>query len=189
MTDNTEDKVAVEEKEKTLFETLYATNVNDKVEKKKDLSYLSWSYGWSAVKKVDPNANYTIHENSEGLPYFISPLGIDCKVSVTIKGLTHTMRLPVMDGANKAMKDVDYTYKTQYGEKSVNAATMFDVNKTIMRCLVKAIAMHGLGLYIYAGEDLPEGEEKPETPKKELKTTETGSTEKPVGTRFRRGAK
>lgn len=170
-------------KDKTLFDTLYSTNVNGKVEKKNGLNYLSWAYGWSEVKKIDPNANYTIHETSEGLPYFISPLGIDCKVSVTIKGLTHTMRLPVMDGANKAMKAEAYEYSTKYGTKTVEAATMFDVNKTIMRCLVKAIAMHGLGLYIYAGEDLPEGEEKPE------KTSPENNTTKPAGSRFRRGAK
>jgi hypothetical protein len=66
------------------------------------------------------------------------------------------MWLPVMDGANKAMKAEAYTYTTKYGEKDVEPASMFDINKTIMRCLVKNLAMFGLGLYIYAGEDLPE---------------------------------
>jgi hypothetical protein len=66
-----------------------------------------------------------------------------------------------MDGANKAMKQESYSYKTKYGEKWVEAASMFDVNKTIMRCLVKNLAMFGLGLYIYAGEDLPENEDAP----------------------------
>ena len=75
---------------------------------------------------------------------------------VTIEDITHEMWLPVMDGANKAMKSKPYTYKTKYGEKSVEAATMFDINKTIMRCLTKNLAMFGLGIYIYAGEDLPE---------------------------------
>ena len=79
--------------------------------------------------------------------------------TVTIDGITHMMWLPVMDGANKAMKNQPYTYATKYnGEKTVDAATMFDINKTIMRCLVKNLAMFGLGLYIYAGEDLPEAE-------------------------------
>ena len=88
---------------------------------------------------------------------------------VTIDGITHEMWLPVMDGANKAMKSLPYTYKVKeyangrwtggYTDKIVEAATMFDINKTIMRCLVKNLAMFGLGLYIYAGEDLPITEE------------------------------
>jgi hypothetical protein len=77
---------------------------------------------------------------------------------VTIGGKTLDMWLPVMDGANKAMKDKPYSYTTRYGEKTVEAATMFDINKTLMRCLVKNLAMFGLGIYIYAGEDLPEAE-------------------------------
>ena len=80
------------------------------------------------------------------------------------------MWLPVMDNKNKAMKLSPYnyqvwdSYKKQYVEKSVAAATMFDVNKTIMRCLVKNLAMFGLGLYIYAGEDLPENTANSEDP-------------------------
>ena len=76
--------------------------------------------------------------------------------TVTIENETKEMWLPVMDGNNKAMKTEPYTYKTRYGEKRVEAASMFDINKTIMRCLVKNLAMFGLGLYIYSGEDLPE---------------------------------
>ncbi len=87
---------------------------------------------------------------------------------VTIEGLTHEMWLPVMDGANKAMKAKQYTYKTKYAEKTVEPATMFDINKTIMRCLVKNLAMFGLGLYIYAGEDLPEESEEQKEAKKPL---------------------
>ena len=75
---------------------------------------------------------------------------------VTIEGITHEMWLPVMDEKNKAMKNKLYTYKTKYGEKEVAPATMFEINKTIMRCLTKNLAMFGLGIYIYAGEDLPE---------------------------------
>jgi NH3-dependent NAD+ synthetase len=66
-----------------------------------------------------------------------------------------------MDGKNKSMKKVPYTYSTKYGDKTVEAATTFDINKTIMRCLVKNLAMFGLGIYIYAGEDLPETESTP----------------------------
>lgn len=76
--------------------------------------------------------------------------------TVTIDGITHEMWLPVMDGANNAMRFEPYSIKTKFGDKPVAAATMFDVNKTIMRCLTKNLAMFGLGLYIYAGEDLPE---------------------------------
>ena len=77
---------------------------------------------------------------------------------VTINGITKEMWLPVMDSKNKAMKKEPYTYTTKYGEKTVESATMFEINKTIMRCLVKNLAMFGLGLYIYAGEDLPEAD-------------------------------
>ena len=87
---------------------------------------------------------------------FDAKTGYMVQTSITADNQTYEMWLPVMDGANKAMKDEPYTYKTKFGEKTVEAATMFDVNKTIMRCLVKNMAMFGLGLYIYAGEDLPE---------------------------------
>jgi hypothetical protein len=82
---------------------------------------------------------------------------------VTIEDQTLEMWLPVMDGANKSMTYQSYTYQTRYGEKVVEAATMFDINKTLMRCLTKNLAMFGLGHYIYAGEDLPETE-TPQTP-------------------------
>ena len=81
--------------------------------------------------------------------------------SVTIEGETLEMWLPVMDGANNAMMDAPYTFTTRYGEKAVNKATMFDINKTIMRCLTKNLAMFGLGHYIYAGEDIPESKPEP----------------------------
>lgn len=152
-------------KEQSVFEKLIILNVNEKVEKKKtgkaELSYLSWSWAWQEFKKVAPTATYEIKkfENENGMlvPYISDPaLGIMCFTEVTVDGITHEMWLPVMDGANKAMKTEQYTYSTRYGDKTVEAATMFDVNKTIMRCLVKNLAMHGLGLYIYAGEDLPD---------------------------------
>ena len=139
------------EKKKTVFERLSAVNVNNHVEKKKDLTYLSWPWAWSAVKKECPDARYIIRETE-----FDEILGFMCHTEVTIEGETLEMWLPVMDGANKSMLKKPYTYKTKYGDKAVEAATSFDVNKTIMRCLVKNLAMFGLGLYIYAGEDLPE---------------------------------
>ena len=144
---------------KSVFETLFEINVNDHIEKKKDLTYLSWPYAWAEVKKKYPNATYKIHLFGEKqLPYvFDENVGYMVFTDVTINDLTHTMWLPVMDSANKTIKSTSYTYNTKFKKDIlVEAATMFDVNKTIMRCLVKNLAMFGLGLYIYSGEDLPE---------------------------------
>lgn len=179
-----------------VFGTLNNINVNGHTEKKKtgntELTYLSWPFAWAEVKKRYPDAHYEVVKFN-GLPYvYDQQTGYMVYTNVTIEGITHEMWLPVMDGANKAMKSEPYTYfvkdsafryckqaadgkfydkynneHTEYIEKECEAATMFDVNKTIMRCLVKNLAMFGLGLYIYAGEDLPEGEqeEKKEEPK------------------------
>lgn len=145
------------------FEELMSVNVNGHTEQKKTgnatLTYLSWPFAWAEVKKRYPDASYEV-EKFDGLPYVYDPLtGYMVYTKVTIEGITHEMWLPVMDGANKAMKAEPYKYITGYGqyqkEKVCEAATMFDVNKTVMRCLVKNLAMFGLGLYIYAGEDLP----------------------------------
>ena len=147
--------------EKKVFDELYAVNVNDRTEKKQTgnatLTYLSWAWAWAEVKKRYPEASYTIWKNENGLPYVYDPnTGYMCYTTVTINGITHEMWLPVMDGANNAMKSEAYVKKTKYKEVRVEAATMFDINKTVMRCLTKNLAMFGLGLYIYAGEDLPE---------------------------------
>lgn len=139
------------EKKQTTFEKLSAINVNDHVEKKDGLTYLSWAWAWSAVKKACPDATYELLPTD-----YDDDLGFMCHTKVTITGETLEMWLPVMDGKNKSMKRKSYTYATKYGEKTVEAATTFDINKTLMRCLVKNLAMFGLGLYIYAGEDLPE---------------------------------
>lgn len=171
------------------FVQLNNINVNDKTEKKNGLTYLSWAWAWGEFKKVCPDASYEVVK-FDGKPYFYDPeTGYMCYTKVTAGGITHEMWLPVMDGANKAMKGEPYIYTVKnqnfryanlnpedgkyydrYGneqpeffEKVCEAATMFDVNKTIMRCLTKNLAMFGLGLYIYAGEDLPE-EEKTNEP-------------------------
>ena len=157
-----------EEKMKNIFEDLYSINVTDKVEQKNGLNYLSWAYAWAEVKKRDENANYKIMM-FENKPYIYDEiLGYMVCTEVTIFNLTHQMWLPVMDGANKAMLNHSYTYKVKeyangrftgnYVDKEVEKASMFDVNKTLMRCLVKNIAMFGLGLSLYTGEDLPETE-------------------------------
>ena len=150
--------------EKNKFETLYAVNVNDKTEKKNGLTYLSWAWAWAEFKKVYPKADYKVYKNADGLPYAFDPnTGYMCYVTVDNgEGESHEMWLPVMDSANNAMTNVPYTMKTKYKETVVNRATMFDVNKTIMRALVKCLGMFGLALYIYAGEDLPEEEKEEE---------------------------
>lgn len=141
------------ENKKSVFERLSAINVNEHVEKKDDLKYLSWAWAWSETKKACPDATYKIGETE-----YDETLGFMCHTTVTIEGETLEMWLPVMDGKNKSMKKTPYTYKTRFGDKTVDAATTFDINKTIMRCLVKNLAMFGLGIYIYAGEDLPESD-------------------------------
>lgn len=141
------------EKNKSVFERLSAINVNEYVEKKDGLTYLSWAWAWSVVKKECPDASYQILPTD-----YDEALGFMCHTQVTIEGQTLEMWLPVMDGKNKSMKKHSYEYTTKYGVKSVEAATTFDINKTIMRCLVKNLAMFGLGIYIFAGEDLPEVE-------------------------------
>jgi len=148
---------------KSVFETLSAINVNDKVEKKSNLTYLSWAWAWAEVKKQYPDASYEVLRDPQtDKPWFFDPaLGYMTMTNVTIDGETLEMWLPVMDGANNAMMDAPYTFSTRYGEKQVNKATMFDINKTIMRCLTKNLAMFGLGHYIYAGEDLPESKPEP----------------------------
>lgn len=157
--------------EKTMFEKLSSVNVNEHTENKNGLTYLSWTWAWSEIKKQYPNANYEIKKFGENnLPYvYDENTGYMVFTSMTIENETYEMWLPVMDGNNKAMLSKPYTYKVKeyqdgrwtggYTEKGVERATMFDINKTIMRCFVKNIAMFGLGIYIYAGEDLPEGYE------------------------------
>lgn len=148
------------------FEELYNINVNEKVEKKNSLSYLSWTWAVAEVLKKYPDMTYKILRFENNLPYtYDEKTGYMVFTEVTISGITREMWLPVMDSANKAMLDHEYTYQVRdyknggYVEKSVAPATMFDINKTIMRCLTKNLAMFGLGLYIYAGEDLPEEEQ------------------------------
>jgi hypothetical protein len=169
-----------------VFEELYNINVNEHTEGKNGLTYLSWCYAWAEFKKHFPEATYEVVK-FDGKPYvYDENLGYMCYTTVTVGDLTHEMWLPVMDGANKAMKATPYTYQvknynfkyakknkedgkyydsygneqTEYITKICEAATMFDINKTIMRCLTKNLAMFGLGLYIYAGEDLPEEEKE-----------------------------
>jgi hypothetical protein len=154
------------EKKKSVFERLSAINVNEHVEKKKDLTYLSWAWAWAVTKRECPDATYKILPTE-----FDDVLGFMCHTEVTIEGETLGMWLPVMDGANKSMLKNSYTYSTRFGDKTVESATTFDINKTLMRCLVKNLAMFGLGIYIYAGEDLPEADTSTPVPAKAKPTT------------------
>ena len=174
------------ETKKSAFEVLNAINVNGHTETKDaggtKLTYLSWAWAWAEVKKVYPEATYEIIK-FDGIPYVFDPMtGYMVYTTVTINGITHEMWLPVMDGNNKAMKAEPYQVQTKYKTFTVNAATMFDINKAIMRCLTKNLAMFGLGLYIYAGEDLPEDaendqEQPAKTAKVNSRTKTTNATE------------
>lgn len=130
----------------SVFETLNNINVNGHTEKKGNLTYLSWAWAWAEVKKNYPEAFYTIYENDQGWNYFTDGKSCWVKTGVTIEGLEHIEYLPVMDFKNKSIP--------------LENITSFDVNKAIQRSLTKACARHGLGLYIYAGEDLPESAEE-----------------------------
>ena len=149
--------------EQTTFERLAGTNVNEHIEDKKaggtSLKYLSWAWAWKYFKQAIPDAKYEIRHWDDKPYLFDEKTGYLVETSITAGGETHTMWLPVMDSSNHAMKDKVYTIKTKYNSFDVLPASMFDINKTIMRCLVKNMAMFGLGLYIYAGEDLPQDEE------------------------------
>ena len=124
---------------------LLKINVNEHTEKKNGLTYLSWAWAWSKVLENDPTANFEVeqftHPDNANLRVPYQDIGGSCIVwvSVTIFGKTVKVQLPVLD----------------YRNKCIPAPNAFDINTSIMRCLTKGIAMHGLGLYIYAGEDLP----------------------------------
>lgn len=139
---------------KSVFDVLNAINVNEHTEKKNGLTYLSWAWAWAEVKKHYPDAFYTIYENANGMNYHTDGRTCWVKTGVTINGLEHIEYLPVMDYRNASI--------------ILDNVTSFDVNKAIQRSLTKAVARHGLGLYIYAGEDLPEADR--ETKQNELDT-------------------
>ena len=140
----------------SVFEALNGINVNGHTEKKNGLTYLSWAWAWAEVKKLYPAAQYIIYERETEfgpVNYFTDGRTCWVKTGVSIDGLEHIEELPVMDFKNRSIP--------------YDAITSMDINKAIQRSLTKACARHGLGLYIYAGEDLPEGEApaEPEPPK------------------------
>ena len=146
------------------FEKLNNINVNDKTEDRSGLTYLAWAWAWGELKKQYPLSYYTIYENAEGLFYHTDGKTCWVKTGVTLVDgewkLEHVEYLPVMDYRNKSIP--------------LDSVTSFDVNKAIQRSLTKAVARHGLGLYIYAGEDLPEVERAEEAPvKRQIKPAVT----------------
>lgn len=144
------------EKKSDIFNTLFNVNVENHVEEKNGLKYLAWAFAWAEIKKLYPRSFYTIYENADGRNYFDDGRTCWVKTGVTVVdgdySIEHIEYLPIMDYKNASIPK----------EK----VTSFDVNKSIQRSLTKACARHGLGLYIYAGEDLPEEDKKAEEEKK-----------------------
>lgn len=121
------------------FARLNAINVNEHVEKKGGFSYLSWPYAVAQLRLADPTAVWEVRR-FDGLPFLTTDAGIFVEVAVTVQGVTLSQIHPVLDGRNRPLL----------------VPSSFDINTSLQRCLVKAIALHGLGLYIYAGEDMPQ---------------------------------
>ena len=136
--------------ETNYFRELNSIDCSDKIEKKNGLSYLAWAFAWGEVKKRYPDATYTIYEDEAGWFYHTDGRSCWVKTGVTVNGIEHIEYLPVMDYKNQSIPR--------------DKVTSFDVNKAIQRSLTKACARHGLGLYIYAGEDLPEDAERAPEP-------------------------
>lgn len=156
------------------FSQLYQINVSDHVEKKNGLSYLSWAWAWAELKKLYPDATYTVYEDENGCFYHTDGRTCWVKTGVTVEGLEHIEYLPVMDHRNRSIP--------------LEQVDSFSVNRAIQRSLTKAVARHGLGLYIYAGEDLPEdADEKPaEKPDKEKRAEKQEQQEETAGHKLRR---
>ena len=135
------------------FIKLNNIDCSKKIEKKNGLSYLSWAWAWAEIKKIHPKANYKIYETETGINYWTDGRTGWVKTGVIIEDIEHIEYLPIMDFKNRSIP--------------LENITSFDVNKAIQRSLTKACARHGLGLYIYAGEDLPESEKlKSKVPEK-----------------------
>lgn len=130
------------EEKQNYFVELSKVNVNDHKEQKNKLDYLSWAWAWQEIKSKYPDTNYKVYEREDGRCYFDDGRTAWVKVGVTCNGIEHIEYLPIMDFKNQSIP--------------VDKLTSMDINKAIQRARTKAIADHGIGLYIYAGEDLPE---------------------------------
>jgi hypothetical protein len=161
----------------SVFSTLNAVNCNEHTEKKGNLTYLSWAWAWQIVKAYYPDASYTIYESPDGWNYFTDGRTCWVKTGVTIQNLEHIEYLPVMDARNQSIP--------------FDAVKSTDVNKAIQRSLTKACARHGLGLYIYAGEDIPDAAERqtaPQQPVPQQSTQPRSYYPRTTGTAWRSGS-
>ena len=150
--------------DKNYFTELNRINVTDKTEKKNGLTYLSWAWAWGEIKKIHPDTTYKIYEDAEGKFYHTDGKTCWVKTGVTCAGIENIEYLPVMDHRNQPIP--------------LSQVTSTAVNKAIQRSLTKAVARHGLGLYIYAGEDLPEEDTTADIPDvEEVKTPEHPNAE------------
>lgn len=158
-----------------IFKKLCELNVSEHTESKNGLTYLSWAWAWQKLKEICPDAEYAVIRFGENhLPYvWQAGVGFMCFTRMVVHAddgeIVHEMWLPVMDNRNKAILE----------------PTMFDVNKTIMRCLTKNISMFGLGLYIYAGEDLPTEIDEPATVEQMAEIVNLGANIDNVCRRYR----
>tara|TARA_R110000851_G_scaffold233382_4_gene385928 strand:+ start:365 stop:919 length:555 start_codon:yes stop_codon:yes gene_type:complete len=167
-----------EKKEESTFDKLFKISVAGKTDTKGKFTYLSWVYAWAELKKIAPHSSVKVYEDDQGRPYIADgDKGVFVKVGVIVNGLEHISYLPCMNFSNKAIKESD--------------VNMMDINKAIQRATVKAIGLHGLGLYIYAGEDLPEDESGKKAAKSPVKAkTDTKVVEaKKSGNSFRNSKK
>ena len=137
------------------IEALLKTNVNEHTEKKANLTYLSWAWAWAEALKADPKATFKV-EMFDGKCYMEINGTAMVWVTVTMFDKPMTCQLPVMDSGNKAIPLKGYTAVSKYGKEYRVECDAFAVNTAIMRCMTKALGLHGLGLYIYAGQDLPD---------------------------------
>jgi hypothetical protein len=139
-----------------LINELLKKNVNNHTEKKNNLTYLSWAWAWAEALKADANATYKVEMFGDKCFMDINGTAM-VFVTVTMFGKPMTCQLPVMDSSNDAIPFAGKTVTNKYGKERRIEFDAFAVNTSIMRCMTKALALHGLGLYLYSGEDVPEG--------------------------------
>jgi hypothetical protein len=147
---------------------LQTVNISDLLEKKGNLSYLSWAHAWGEALKIDPAATFEVHSFDRGDGVKQAYMDVNGTalvwVTVTMNGKPMTCQLPVMNARNEPITFEGRTYKDKNGREHLERIDSFNVNTAVMRCMVKAIALHGLGLYVYKGEDLPDEDAKEDKP-------------------------
>jgi len=147
----------------SIFKKLYSQNVNEHVEKKGNFNFLSWPYAVAQLRLADPLATWEVKRFADDLPFQKTDMGVFVEVAVTCQGITLSQIHPVLDSKNRPLVE----------------PSSFDINTSIQRCLVKAIALHGLGLYVYAGEDLPQRQGETSG---DISSPATAKSDKPVTT-------